>query len=103
MTDRDKAAELLACPFCGSDDDVEIRDVYNGHHSRAFVFCKSCGVSTKDVHSGTESWKKDLVKRWNTRADTATWNAAIRAAAEEFMNNGLRSNILALLKSEVAT
>lgn len=34
--------------------------------------------------------------------DTATWNAAIRAAAEKFTNGGwAQSDILALLKPEV--
>lgn len=59
MPNRD---ELRECPFCGSDDKVELR-MYEEHmQDRYSIVCRGCGMDT-------EGWrdKNSLIKLWNTR------------------------------------
>lgn len=54
-------AELLPCPFCGSDD-VHIANAYPH-----YVYCLSCGMM---VRLASKAWEKDipeLIKNYNTR------------------------------------
>lgn len=49
MTDN---VELLPCPFCGKDDELQILHIYEGE---AYVGCDRC------MYDGVH------IKRWNTR------------------------------------
>ena len=54
-------AELLPCPFCGSDD-VHIVDSFPH-----YIYCLNCGVY---VRLAGKTWEKDipeLVNAYNTR------------------------------------
>jgi len=58
--------DLKPCPFCG-----ETPTQQNAQGS--WVYCHGCGTDGPYV--------PDPIAAWNTRTDTATWNAAIHKAA----------------------
>ena len=65
--------ELLACPFCGSDDVSEIglrrmcREDETAGWIRYYVGCHQCGGTIGSINvSGA---RDEAVKRWNTRSN----------------------------------
>lgn len=68
------APELKPCPFCGQRAETQ---EYGTRTEVWAVWCVECRSQMESLSTEAEA-----IAAWNTRADTATWNAAIRAAAE---------------------
>lgn len=83
------SGDMENCPFCGSKMQVAMKNA---------ILCLECYASGPQA--------EDRKAAWNTRAETAAWNAAIRAAAkmaDEGMDShrAIAADIRTLLKPEV--
>lgn len=119
------APELKPCPFCGEGKTASTYFDHEQGDKWGYASCDACGargpeVRTEYDRNDNAPWRGKAIAAWNTRADhadTATWNAAIRAAAAKcgklaYDKNldgewdkmeaaaDLRDAILALLKEE---
>jgi len=59
---KPRITELLPCPFCGLDDELEQRMICCTKTPHA-INCVSCGVMTWGHKT-----KEEAIKAWNTRA-----------------------------------
>jgi Lar family restriction alleviation protein len=55
-------SNLLACPFCGSDNVEVVNWIDNEKPHRWFVICRQCGV-----HGPPASCTVEATSKWNTR------------------------------------
>ena len=79
------APRLLACPFCGSDAEMDtdqsFRAFVSGRlESSVAIYCTKCCVQMQHCysdHRGTEreDLAADLIERWNTREAAAAPSA----------------------------
>ena len=60
------AENLMPCPFCGSDDEVELVPLYNedGREAGGAIRCSSCGSTFTHPEAATHV---DLIAHWNER------------------------------------
>ena len=76
------APRLLACPFCGSDAEMDTDQSFRAFVSGRFessvaIYCTKCCVQMQHCysdHRGTEreDLAADLIERWNTREAALT-------------------------------
>jgi len=108
--------DLKPCPFCGGgittiEGGGQTWRGVNGYSDPQFYHLRHFGKLSEtddfprcfvEFRCRTEA---EAIAAWNTRADTTTWNAAIRAAAEAMVAIGAdrpltEETLLALLKEE---